>query len=173
LVSDVNTLSKRDNMKREVISSKLSFDIQNILTQELECYRRLVELSEQQQCFIHLRDTDALMSIIAQKEDLISNISRLEIVLQHIFRRFPIKAESACSLPQLSERMPESVKRLINKITAILERLTTFEKESESRLIAKYNEIKKELGNLKQTKTILKTYVPQKTYRPRFIDKET
>jgi len=40
-------------------------------------------------------------------------------------------------------------------------------------LVAKYNEMKKELGNLRQSKTIIKTYVPQRTYRPRFIDKKT
>ena len=143
-------------MKLELIA-KLSFDIQNLLTQELKCYRRLIELSEQQQYFICLGDIDALMKVLASKEDLIAKISQLESVIS----------------PELREQMPESVNRLINTITAVLERLTALEKESESRLMAKHSEIKKELGNLKQTKTILKTYVPQKTYRPRFIDKKT
>ena len=154
-------------MKSELIST-LSFDIQNLLTEELECYRRLIELSERQKCFIHLGDTNNLMSVIAQKEDLIVKISRLESIIQDIFHRFPKLIEW-----DSRSRMPKSVQRLINNITAILARLTTLEKESESCLVAKCNEVKEELGNLKQSKTIIKTYVPQKTYRPRFIDRKT
>jgi len=154
-------------MKSELIS-KLSFDVQNLLTEELKCYRRLIELSEQQQYFIRYEDIDALMNVLHQKEDLISKISQLESVIQHIFRRFPKLIEW-----DSQNGMSESVKRLIDEITAILERLTTLEKDSENRLVAKYNEMKKELGNLRWSKAIIKTYTPQRTYRPRFIDKNT
>ena len=149
-------------MKRELMS-QLFLNIQNLLTSELKCYRRLVELSERQQRFIRLGDIDALTSILAQKEDLISKISQLDNAIQHIFRQSP----------ELWQQMPESVNRLINAIATVLKRLTLLEKESESNLTDKYKEIKKELGNLKQTKTIVKTYTPQRTYRPRFIDKTT
>ena len=149
-------------MNCELIS-KLSIDVQKILKQELKCYLRLIELSERQRYFIHLGDIYALMSILSQKEVLIGKISHLENSIQNIFRPFP----------ELREQMPESVNRLINTIIAVLERLHVLEKESEAKFIEKYNEMKKELLNLKQTKTILKTYVPKKVYRPRFIDKKT
>ena len=140
--------------KRELISN-LSLDTQKLLTEELKCYRRLIELSGQQMGFIRLGDIDALMNVLAQKEDLIGKISQLESSVQHIFRQFP----------KLQQQMP-----VINTITTILKQLTILEKESETLFIERYNEIKKELGNLKQTKTILKTYAPQRAYRPRFID---
>jgi hypothetical protein len=146
-------------MKRELILQ----DIQKLLTEELKCYRRLIELSERQRHFIRLGDTDALMNVLAQKEILITKISQLEGDIQPAFRQFP----------QFQQQMPEPVNRLINKISAILKQITVVEKESETLLIEKYNEIKEELGNLKQTKTILKTYAPQRAYRPRFIDKKT
>ncbi len=143
--------------------SQLSSNIQNLLTYELKCYRRLIKLSERQQYFIRLGDTDALMSVLAQKQHLISKISQLDNAIQHIFRQSP----------KLQQQMPESVNRLINAIATILKKLTLLEKKSESKLIEKYNEIKKELGNLKQTKTISRTYTSQRTYRPRFVDKES
>lgn len=143
--------------------SQLSSNIQNLLTYELKCYRRLIKLSERQQYFIRLGDTDALMSVLTQKQHLISKISQLDNAIQHIFRQSP----------KLQQQMPESVNRLINAIATILKKLTLLEKKSESKLIEKYNEIKKELGNLKQTKTISRTYTSQRTYRPRFVDKES
>ena len=143
--------------------SQLFSNIQNLLTYELKCYRRLIKLSERQQYFIRLGDTNALMSVLAQKQHLISKISQLDNAIQHIFRQSP----------KLQQQMPESVNRLINAIATILKKLTLLEKKSESKLIEKYNEIKKELGNLKQTKTISRTYTSQRTYRPRFVDKES
>ena len=162
-------------MREKNGSKQLSHALQKPLAQELKCYQQLFELSKQQLRAIgspkktatksyaeHSPDLDALQHILDQKTEIINQIVHLENIIQPIHRK----------LVELQEELTEPVRQLVDEISVVLKQITALEAKAEKLLTQQFQEVKKELGDVKQTGKVVKIYSSEIIYRPRYIDKE-
>ena len=73
---------------------------------------------------------------------------------------------------ELQEELTEPVRQLVDEISVALKQITALEAKAEELLTQQFQEVKKELGDVKQTGKVVKIYSSEIIYRPRYIDKE-
>lgn len=93
------------------------------LCRELECYRRLLKLSDRQRDVIHQNQTDELMAILERRSEILSELS----ALQHEVA--PLRRNWAEISGTMSDEERQNVQAMLSETRLLLERITSADQD--------------------------------------------
>lgn len=126
-----------------------------LLTEQRDLYGRLRELSDRQRALIAGDRPEQLLSILQERQTLISSLSRLNEQLA------PFRREWDAMYARLSEESRERTSALLNEINALLKVILKTDREDSVLLAARKHTVARELSGVAGGKTATSAYARQ------------
>ncbi len=131
------------------------------LKEEYSFYQSLyIMLDKQKDCLRYNKD-NRLIELFAEIERCHKRIIKSEEKISNLKTKNP-------DLFQMTIVLPD-VKRITNSIATLIKKNMTLVKECEEYMTGKYEQIKQEIGKLKNSEKILQ-YITEEPVRPQFVD---
>ncbi len=146
-------------------------ELARLLNAQTEVYRAILEKSKQQQALVEERNEDKLLSLLADKQNLIDKHQKL------VDQTAPVRAEWEAGLRErVTPEAHSLVEQAWNSLRNVLDEIVTLEDASRALFEEQKNKVSVDIGNLQRGKILNKAYGGAKTYRPpeppRFSDKQ-
>lgn len=93
------------------------------LCKELECYRRLLKLSDRQRDVIHQNQTDELMAILEHRSAILSELSSLQAEVA------PLRRNWAELSSKMEEEVRQNVQSMLAETRLLLEQITAADQD--------------------------------------------
>lgn len=93
--------------------------ILSILEEQVGCYQRLAKLAELQHQHVQQGQTEALLEVLARRQEVLDQVARLEADLA------PVKREWTSYLGSLAPEPRATAERLMDQTRRLLEQITT------------------------------------------------
>lgn len=139
-----------------------------ILDDQIELYRKLTALSERQTASIETGDTDALLTLLGQRQGLVERVTRLNEDLEPFTNRWQ----------ELSSRLPESSRSQVRERLDTLEELvsTIARRDERDRAVleSRRDRVSAELKTAGQQRGAINAYADQQrqAHIPRYQDRQ-
>ena len=143
--------------------TKLERELIFVLKEEFSFYQSLYITLDKQRDSIKFNQDDHLLDLFTEIERCHQRISKSESKIANLQRRDP-------KIFRLASAHPE-VRKLVNSIATMVKKNMTLVGESEVYLQGRYDRIKQELGELKNSRKILQ-YITEAVPAPQFVDGE-
>ena len=93
------------------------------LAEQVECYRRLVKLSQVQRDYVQQSQTEQLLDVLMRRQEVMSQINELEAVIRGARKQW------GGYLLQLEEDERGRAQRLMDETRALLEQITSADRD--------------------------------------------
>lgn len=141
--------------------SQLEKELIAILREEYSFYQSLYILLDKQKDLLRFNKDENLLDLFAEIERCHLRINKSEARITELKTRHP-------KLFKLASISPD-VRKMVNSIVTLVKKSVNLVSENEEYLRARYNRIKNELGELKNSEKIMQ-YIQPETPTPQFID---
>ena len=142
--------------------------LSRILDNQIELYRKLVVLSERQTGAIESHDTDALLTLLGQRQALVEGVTRLNEDLEPFTNRWQ----------ELSSRLPESskteVRERLDTLDGLVAKIAKRDEQDRAALEQRRDEVSAELKSAGQQRGAINAYADQQrqAHVPRYQDRQ-
>ncbi len=147
-------------MDYEVLK-QLERELLAVLKEEYSFYQSLYITLDKQRDAIKFNRDDHLLDLFAEVERYRQRIVKSEATIRRLEERNPKAFRMAAILPE--------VKKVINSIRTLVKKSVDVVSECDEHLQGRYNRIKEELGELKNSQKILQ-YMSDGNPSPQFVD---
>lgn len=150
----------REPMDYEVLR-QLERELLAVLKEEYSFYQSLYITLDKQRDAIKFNRDDHLLDLFAEVERYRQRIARSERTIKQLQERHPKAFRMAAALPE--------VKKTINSIRTLVKKSVDVVSECDEYLQGRYNRIREELGELRNSQQILQ-YMSEPEPSPQFVD---
>jgi hypothetical protein len=93
------------------------------LAEQVECYRRLLKLSQVQRDFVQQSQTEELLDVLMRRQGVMTQIGELELVIRSARKQWGVY------LAQLSDDGRERAQRMMEETRILLEQITAADRD--------------------------------------------
>ena len=142
--------------------------LRRILDDQIGLYSRLTELAGQQSHVIQSGDTDALLSLLGQRQTLVERVIALNEDLEPFTSRWD----------ELSPKLPETrraeVRDRIDTLESLVARIAARDEQDHAALKQQRDAVTSELGGISQRRSAVNAYATgsSQPHIPRYQDRE-
>ncbi len=143
------------------VLKQLERELLAVLKDEYSFYQSLYITLDKQRDAIKFNRDDQLLDLFAEVERYRQRIAKSEATIRQLQENHPKAFRMAAVLPE--------VKKTINSIRTLVKKSVDVVTECEGHLQGRYDRIKEELGELRNSQQILQ-YISEPTPSPQFVD---
>ncbi len=144
--------------------NRLELELITVLKEEYSFYQNLYVMLDKQKDLMRFNKDENLLDVFAEIERCHQRIKKTEDKINAIKERNPKLFRLAAIAP--------NVRKVINSITTLVKKSIKVVSENEEYMNMKYNRIKDELGELKNSEKIMK-YMQHEDTSPQYINGES
>jgi hypothetical protein len=122
------------------------------LEEQVDCYRRLAKLAEQQHEHVERNHTEALLDVLVSRRQTLDEINRIEAALA------PAKQHWGDYLASLALDVRARAEALMNETRALLEQITTADRNDVLVLQARKINLGRQINQAKAARSVNRTY---------------
>ena len=136
-----------------------------LLDEQIDLYGTLDELSKRQHGIVESDDTDALLRVLADRQDVINKIASLSRALE------PYRADWDANVNRLPDTERARIRGRLDHLAVVMEQIARRDEHDRDVIEQRRTAIGAELGGTKRTGVALSAYGGQ-AKGPRFQDRE-
>ncbi len=140
-------------------------DLVRLLDQQIDLYGTLDELSKRQHGIVESDDTDSLLRILSQRQDVINRIAELASELE------PYRADWDANVNKLPNTERARIRGRLDDLAVMMEQISRRDEHDRDVIEQRRTAIGAELGGARRTGVALSAYGGQ-AKGPRFQDRE-
>lgn len=122
------------------------------LERQVACYERLAKLAAQQREHVQSGQTEALLNVLALRQEVLGEVSALERTIA------PARRQWALFLEQLPPARHEVASDLLQKTRMLLERITTADREDALMLQQRKLNLGRQIGQARSARQVNRNY---------------
>ena len=122
------------------------------LEAQVACYKRLAKLAEQQHQFVQQGQTEALLEVLARRQEVLDQVARLETTLSSIKKNWSGYLEGLGALQQAQAQ------ELLAQTRQLLEQITLADRNDTLVLQQRKQSLGRQINQAQAAKTINRTY---------------
>ncbi|MEO1583368.1 MAG: flagellar export chaperone FlgN [Planctomycetota bacterium] len=136
-----------------------------LIDQQIDLYATLDELSKRQHSIVETDDTDALLRVLADRQDVIARISGLAASLA------PFRADWDANINRLDEDERARIRRRLADLAVVMEQIARRDEHDRDVIEQRRSSISAEIGGAKRSGAAMQAYGGQPK-GPRFQDRD-
>lgn len=136
-----------------------------LLDEQIDLYGTLDELSKKQHSVVETDDTDALLRILAERQDVITRITELAKALD------PFRADWDANVNSLPDAERTRIRGRLDELAVVMEQIARRDEHDRDIIEQRRTAIGAEIGGTKRSGVALSAYGGQ-SRGPRFQDRE-
>lgn len=145
---------------------RVGVELVALLEQQRALYEELDALSARQSALITNQDTDALLSVLSERERI---VHRLQTVSEHIE---PYRQDWSSLLGRLSPALRERVEHRLDELSALLERISARDEADRAALVSQRDDVAHRLEGVSRGRSAVGAYGKGPSPSPRYQDRE-
>ncbi len=130
------------------------------LEDQVDCYRRLAKLAEQQHVHVEQNHTEALLDVLVSRRATLDEINRIELSLA------PAKQRWGEYLGSVALDVRARAETLMNETRELLERITTADRNDVLVLQARKLNLGRQINQAKAARSVNRSYGAATAYGP-------
>lgn len=130
----------------------MSDELLNALKQQTECYERLVKLAAQQHVHVQNAQTEQLLEVLSQRQEILNKVSELEQQLA------PARQNWSQYLSSLGPAEAALGEQLLARSRQLLEQITAADREDALMLQQRKLNLGKQIGHVRAAGQVNRTY---------------
>jgi uncharacterized protein with von Willebrand factor type A (vWA) domain len=136
-----------------IASSAISIEaVLSALEEQVVCYKRLAKLAEQQHQFVQQGQTEALLEVLARRQEVLDQVARLEGTLS------PAKKNWSGYLESLGGESRSKAEGLLAQTRQLLEQITAADRNDTLVLQQRKQSLGQKINQAQTAKSINRTY---------------